>query len=122
MDSFTLWAIHNNGQMEPVDMQELKAELMQDQHCESQWAALLAGLCYRLDGCNDPQVEDAMQWVRKQMNSTTDAPTPIRPPAAAPVEPEPPKPDPPKAVLVTFGLCAILGAYTFVDWLWSLVY
>tara|TARA_R110002012_G_scaffold170775_2_gene335361 strand:+ start:5466 stop:5831 length:366 start_codon:yes stop_codon:yes gene_type:complete len=119
---FTLWAIHNNGQMEPVDLQKLRAEILHDEQCESQWAALLAGLCYRLDGSADPQVEDAMQWVRNQMDRSADAPAPITSQAAAPAEPEPPKPDPPKAVLVTFGLCAILGAYTVVDWLWSLVY
>ena len=115
---FTLWAIHNNGQMEPVDIQKLKAELIHDEQCESQWAVLFAGLCYRLDGREDPQVESVMQWVRNEMEGTA-SPTakPIEPSAAAPA-----KPEPPKAVLVTFGLCAILGAYTLVNWLWSSVH
>lgn len=118
VDSFTLWAIHNNGQMEPVDIQKLKAELLQDQECESQWAVLLAGLCYRLDGCEDPQVEGAMQWVRNQMDRTA---APPAPPMQAPPPPHK-KPDPPRAVLYTFGFCAIFGAYNAVTWLWSLVH
>ena len=109
-EPFTLWALHSNGRMEPLDMEALRRELEVTGQPAPAWE-VLGGLMERLEGCPDPQVNGALAWADGQLDR-----------AAKGIEAR--EGDivrqPPQAVLTTFGLCALIGAGTVVSWLWQL--
>lgn len=109
---FTLWALHKNGKMQPLDLEAMRRELAATDHPAPAWV-MLGGLLERLDGCPDPQVQGAMAWVEEQLEQAANLAKPPPPP------PEPKQP--PAALLASFGICAIVGAGTVVHWLWRLV-
>tara|TARA_R100001443_G_scaffold14484_4_gene24403 strand:+ start:842 stop:1123 length:282 start_codon:yes stop_codon:yes gene_type:complete len=79
-DYFTLWALHNDGRMEPVDMEALYADVRIQQKREK--------IAEAFDVSKEKQTDDD---------------------------------DFPSWLLASFGVCSIIGAFTVVDWLSSLL-
>ena len=111
--SFTLLALHNNGRMEPVDVEQLIEELTRPDEAPA-WV-VLGGLMDRLEGCDDPQVQSAIGWVEGQLAEASAIHRSRQPEQQTQSARQFPQP-----VLTAFGLCFLVGAWTVLSWFWRL--
>jgi|TARA_R100000458_G_scaffold21911_2_gene19651 hypothetical protein len=100
--------------MEAIDIDRLIDEITKPDEQTPAWI-VLGGLMDRLDGCNDPQVRDAVGWVETQLAEAASLHQQRNAQGDQVDDRKFPQP-----ILTAFGLCFLIGLWTVGSWVWQL--